>query len=405
MNVLVLNPGGNSLKLQVVSCSPDLRFASDGRNLTSLILDAIGKEPSLSILDGKKTIRQEPVQAANYEEAAEALLARLHADDAVPKRDIHCVGIRVVHGGEHFSQAVELTEEVEKEIKDLERLAPLHNKSSLELLGPLRRALPDTPLYAVFDTAFHRTIPEVASRYAIPVDLSDKHGIRRFGFHGTSHRYMLEKSARMLGRNPADLRLVTMHLESGCSVTAIEHGRSVDNTMGFTPLEGLMMGTRSGDVDPAIISFLMREEHMQVEEVLNLLNKKSGLLAISGKSLDTRVLIKDYGQDPRVTLALDMFCYRLSKAVGASLSALKGADALVFGGGIGENTPLVRERVCASVGWAGLKMDPAANQALIDREGSLTTSDSNLQAMVVLTEEGLQIAYECAQALSAPAAN
>jgi acetate kinase len=181
----------------------------------------------------------------------------------------------------------------------LERLAPLHNKSSLQLFEPIRNRFGSAPIYAVFDTAFHRTMPDTASLYAIPTDLAEKHGIRRFGFHGTSHRYLPDRTAHLLGKPPKEVNLVTMHLESGCSVTAINHGRSVDNTMGFTPLEGLMMGTRSGDVDPSLIPFLVREEHMEMDDVMTLLNKKSGLLGISKKSLDTRVLIKDYGKIPR----------------------------------------------------------------------------------------------------------
>jgi acetate kinase len=204
----------------------------------------------------------------------------------------------------------------------------------------------------------------------------------------------------LLGKRPQELNLVTMHLESGCSATAIARGQSVDNTMGFTPLEGLMMGSRSGDVDPSVLPYLIREEHMEMDEVMTLLNKKSGLLGISEKSLDSRVLMKDYGQDPRATLAMDMFSYRVVKAVGAYLCALGGADAIVFGGGIGENTPLVRERVCAGLRWCGLQMDPEKNRTLIDGEGKLSTASSTLEALVVVTEEGLQIAHESSQALA-----
>jgi acetate kinase len=297
-----------------------------------------------------------------------------------------------------FAEATKITAEVERAIHDFERLAPLHNKSSLELIEPTRRKFVDAPLYAVFDTAFHRTIPDVAALYAIPADLAEKHGIRRFGFHGTSHRYMLERAAYLLGKQPQEVNLVTMHLESGCSVSAIAKGQSVDNTMGFTPLEGLMMGSRSGDVDPSLIPFLLREEHVEMDAVMNLLNKKSGLLGISGKSLDTRVLMKDYDQDPQVKLAMEMFSYRVVKAVGAYLCALGGADAIVFGGGISENTPLIRERVCSSLRWCGMEMDAEKNRTLIDVEGKLSTGSSPLQALVVLTEEGLQIAHECSQA-------
>lgn len=399
MNVLVMNPGGNSLKVEVVLCEPNQQFASEGKKLASVILEGIGKDPCMSVLQGKETIHTQPVRAKDFGEAATSIFSWLNDEKHISFSDIDCIGVRVVHGGARFSAATKVTADVEREIHDFERLAPLHNKSSLELFSPIRGGFPGVPLYAVFDTAFHRTMPEVASRYPIPTDLADKHGIRRFGFHGTSHRYMMERASRLLGKDPQDVSLVTMHLESGCSATAIAAGKSVDNTMGFTPLEGLMMGTRSGDVDPELIPFLVREEKMEIEDVMALLNKKSGLLAISQKSLDTRVLMKEYGNDARATLAMDMFAYRLTKAVGALLCALGGADAIVFGGGISENTPLVRERVCRSLRWAGLDFDGEKNQELIDVEGKLSTEDSTLTALVVLTEEGLQIAHECSRAL------
>jgi acetate kinase len=398
MNVLVMNPGGNSLKVEIVSCSPTQQLASEGKKLVSLILEGIGKTPHLSILDGKNSSHTEPIQAKDYGEAATSIFRWLEKEKHIPLEDIHCVGVRVVHGGRSFTGATRVTSDVELEIRSFERLAPLHNKSSVELFEPIRSRLADVPLYAVFDTAFHHTIPDTASFYAIPTDLAGKHGIRRFGFHGTSHRYILERAAHLLGKPAKGVNLVTMHLESGCSITAIHQGRSVDNTMGFTPLEGLMMGTRSGDVDPSLIPFLIREEHMEMDDVMILLNKKSGLLGISNKSLDTRVLMRDYGKDPRVTLAMDMFSYRVVKAVGAYLAALGGADAIVFGGGIGENTPLVRERVCASLCWCGLEIDAEKNRTLIELEGKLSTAGSTLQALVVITEEGLQIAHECAHA-------
>ena len=402
MNVLVMNPGGNSLKVELVSCSPAQQFAFEGSKLVSVTVEGIGKEdPRLSVFEGKKVTHSEAIDAKDYGAAASNTLSWLEENKHVQHSDIDCVGLRVVHGGRHFRVATPVTGEVEQQIRAYERLAPLHNKSSIELLEPIRSRLGRVPMYAVFDTAFHRTIPDVAALYAIPTALAEKHGIRRFGFHGTSHRYLLERAAYLLGKSPQDVNLVTMHLESGCSATAIARGKSIDNTMGFTPLEGLMMGTRSGDVDPSILPFLIREEHMDMDEAMALLNKKSGLLGISEKSLDTRVLMRDYGKDPRVTLALDMFSYRLVKAVGAYLCVLGGADAIVFGGRIGENTPLVRERVGAGLHWCGLQLDPEKNRSLTEGEGKLSGENSALEALVVVTEEGLQIAHECSQTLIA----
>jgi acetate kinase len=249
----------------------------------------------------------------------------------------------------------------------------LHNKSSIEVLPPLREKLRGLRIYGVFDTAFHRTIPEHAALYAIPLDLAKRHQIRRYGFHGISHRYLLERYAFLAGKEPNECNIVSTHLESRCSVTAVYQGKSVDNTMGLTPLEGLMMGTRSGEVDPSLIPFLMQEEKMSVDEVMTLLNKKSGLLGVSGDSLDTRTLMKHYESDPRVKLAIHMFACRVRKAVGAYFAALGCGEALIFGGGIAENNRLVRQYVCEGLCSFGLEMDHHANETLIDIEGRLST--------------------------------
>jgi acetate kinase len=403
MNILVMNPGGNSLKVEVVACSTSQQFAFEGEKLVSVILEGIGKKPCLSIQQGKQVMQTQSMPARDYAEAAASILSWLEQEKRITARDIDVVGVRVVHGGREFTRAVKVTPEVNKQIRSFERLAPLHNRSSVELLETLQSRLAARAIYAVFDTAFHHTIPEIASLYPIPTGLSEKHGIRRFGFHGTSHRYLMERSAYLLGKRAEELNLVTLHLESGCSASAIARGKSIDNTMGFTPLEGLMMGSRSGDVDPALVEFLMREEQMNVDDVMTLLNKKSGLLGVSGKSLDTRILMKEYGKVVPVTLAIDMFAYRVVKAVGACLSALGGADAVVFGGGIGENNQVIRERVCESLRWCGLVMDPEKNRTLIDAEGMLTTEGSQVKALVVVAEEGLQIAHECCQAMASQA--
>ena len=314
---------------------------------------------------------------------------------------VGCVGIRVVHGGPRFNQPAEITAEVEREISNLAKWAPLHNPRSIEILPPIRNRFAGIPFYAVFDTSFHCTIPPSAGLYAIPLELSRRHHIRRYGFHGISHRYLLERYAAIVQKSPGELNLVTMHLESGCSVTAIAHGRSVDNTMGLTPLEGLMMGTRCGDIDPALLPYLAQEEHLDIADVMTILEKKSGLLGVSGKSLDTRVLMREYDTDERVRLAMEMFSYRVLKAVGAYLCALHGADAVIFGGGIAENTPLVRQRVCEGLRWCGLEMDEEQNRTVIDIEGRLSTRESKIQAYIIPVEETLQIAFECNRAAHA----
>jgi acetate kinase len=402
MKILVLNPGGNSLKAEIVFCDPSHRYAFEGKTLVSITIEGIGKEAELSQMDDKKAVSSEKVSAADYSDATEALVAWCdkHGEGAEWRLgELDAIGIRVVHGGREFVKPARIDEKVEEGIVALERLAPLHNKSSVEVLPPLRKRLPELPIYAVFDSAFHRSIPLYASTYAIPPELAEKHEIQRYGFHGISHRYLLERYAHLAGKEPSQCSIVTMHLESGCSVTAIRDGKSVDNTMGVTPLEGVMMGTRSGDIDPAIVELLMREEKMSIDDVMTLLNKKSGLLGVSGVSLDTRVLIKQYDSNDRVKLALDIFGYRVRKAVGAYLAALGSAEAVVFGGGIAENSKLIRKMVCDGLGMFGLEMDTDANERLIDIEGPLSTTGSRLQAWVIPTEESRQIAHECCDAM------
>jgi acetate kinase len=404
MNILVLNPGGNSLKAEVVACRPEQRYAFEAQKLLSVSVEGIGKEATLSRFEGKKSIGSERIDARDYAQATENFLRwyKKNSTANLPSLDqMDRVALRVVHGGTAFNAPALIDSGVEKQIIEFEKLAPLHNKSSVEVLHPLRQTLPGIAVYGVFDTAFHRTIPEHAFRYAIPPDLADRHQIRRYGFHGISHRYLLERYAHLAGKNPLECSVVSMHLESGCSVTAVQRGKSVDNTMGLTPLEGLMMGTRSGDVDPSLISLLVREEGMQLDEVMALLNKKSGLLGVSGESLDTRILMQRYDSNPRFRLAMDMFSYRLRKAVGAFLAALGSAEAVIFGGGIGENTKFVREYVCEGLRSFGVEIDAEANNKLIDIEGRLSTASSQVAAWVILAEEGLQMAHECCKESSA----
>ena len=403
MIVLVVNPGGNSLKVQVVQCDRSQAHAFEGLTRANVAVEGIAKDPRFLVYQDKKVLHSEAVQAANYADALTTILSRLEQQSEMRSHSlsaIDCIGIRVVHGGPNLTAPVEITLEVEQQIVALEKLAPLHNKSSVEVLAPLRHQFSHVPIYGVFDTAFHRTIPDHASTYAIPLDLSAKHQIRRYGFHGISHRYLLERYAHLVGKPADQCNIVTMHLESGCSVTAIRNGKSIDNTMGLTPLEGLMMGTRSGDIDPSVISLLVREEGIPLEDVMTLLNRKSGLMGVSQLSLDTRILMQHYDTNPNIKLAMDMFCYRVLKPVGSYLAALGGAEAIIFGGGIAENTRLVRDVIGNGLRWCGLQIDPSANEKLIDIEGRLSTANSPIQAWVIPVEEGLQIAYECCLALS-----
>jgi acetate kinase len=404
MNILVFNPGSNSLKAGVIGCAPGQRAASAATKLVEVIVEGIGKQAKLAVYDGKKLTDTQPLEAPDFNHAAAKILDWLdkrgqQSTPAWSLTEIAAAGVRVVHGGAGFSEPTPITNEVESEIESLAKWAPLHNRRSLEVIPALKQRLRNIPLFAVFDTAFHRTIPEPAALYPIPLALSHKHGIRRYGFHGISHRFLMDRYAEIAGRDPQELNLVTMHLESGCSVTAIRKGQSVDNTMGLTPLEGLMMGTRSGDVDPALVPFLAQAEKLDLAAVMDLLEKHSGLRGVSGVSLDTRVLMRTYDSDTRVHLAIEMFAYRVRKAVGAYLAALGGADAVIFGGGIAENTALVRERICEGLAWCGLTMDPEQNRTVIDREGRLSTPDSRLQAWIIPVEENLQIAHECTAAL------
>ena len=400
MNILVLNPGGNSLKAEVIGFDQKQSHAFMGTKLLSVGIDGIGRDQTFTQYKGKKAVSNEPIAARDYEQAAESFLHwyENHSDANLPSwKQIDAVAVRVVHGGPDFVQPIVIDSAVERRITELEKLAPLHNNSSIEVLKPLRDKFPGTLIFGVFDTAFHRTIPDYASLYAIPRDLADRHQIRRYGFHGISHRYLVERYAYLVGKPSEECNIVATHLESGCSVTAIARGKAVDNTMGLTPLEGLMMGTRSGDVDPSIIPLLMHEENMSVDSVMELLNKQSGLLGISEVSLDTRVLMRQYDKNPHVKLALDMFAYRVRKAVGAHLTVLGDADAIVFGGGIAENSSFVRRCVCEGLRGFGVEIDAEANTTLIDIEGKLSKTESRIEVWVIPTEEGLQIAHECCQ--------
>ncbi|BAZ11180.1 acetate kinase [Calothrix sp. NIES-4071] len=398
MNVLVLNAGSNSLKFEVIAVESNITTPDQGKKLVSGIIEGIGGDAVLAQLSGKEVIHKQQITAQDYKDATERALEWLNSGQApgVSSLDnIDIVGHRVVHGADKFSASVLIDEEVIAQIEELEELAPLHNKPAVNVMRAARDKF-DLSInqIAVFDTVFHRNIPEYAQLYAIPPELSERYKIRRYGFHGISHQYMMMRYAKITNRPYEEIKIITLHLESGCSATAISGGKSVDTSMGFTPLEGLVMGKRCGDIDPAIVGYLARKEQTDIGEIENWLNKKSGLLGLSGLSHDTRVLMKEFDNNERVRLAIDVFCYRIQKYIGAYLSVLGGAEAIVFGGGIGENTLKVREKVCKAFEWCGLKLDSERNEQTIDIEGCISTQDSSLGAYVIPVEEGLMIALE-----------
>ncbi len=399
--VLALNPGSNSLKFDLVDVSPDQTRAADARKILSGAVDDIGKPTRLLLTREGNAISEKEGDFSDFSAATERAIEALrdHPDPNLPHfSDIHLAAVRVVHGGDSFKAAVRFSNHVRTEIERREPLAPLHNANSLRIIDVLASLAPNLPVAVAFDTAFHHTLPEVAWRYPIPRDLADQHNIRRFGFHGLSHRYMLERYSQLASRPVAESSIVTLHLESGSSACAIRNGQSVDTSMGFTPLEGLMMGTRSGSIDPAILPFLMRELHLSADDALEILEKKSGLLGISGVSLDTRILRKR--EDAPSKLAIEIFAYHVRHFVGAYLAILGQAEAVVFGGGIGENTPEVRTHVCAGLGGWGFRIDEQKNETTCAGDTTIHHPESRLAAWVIHPEEGMQLAHECVKTQS-----
>lgn len=403
MNILVLNAGSTSLKFEVIAVGPNEDVLDEYRQLISGVVEDIGKEATFSLLENKEVVQREKIKASDYGTATQWLLNWLDAGDFqnVPKlRNLAAVGHRVVHGADRFTESIFIDAEVISGIEALEDLAPLHNAPAVDVIRASRDMLgTGVPMFAVFDTAFHCSMPPQASTYPLPFELSRKHNIQRYGFHGISHEYLARRYARITDQPLEGVTIITLHLESGCSACAIQNGQSVDTSMGFTPLEGLMMGMRSGDIDPSIVGYLARKEGVSVERVEQWLNKKSGLLGISGRSHDTRELVKLLDTDDRARLALEVFCYRIRKYIGAYLAVLCDAQAVVFGGGIGENTPFVRAQALAEFGWCGLTLDSDRNEQTIDCENRITTDSSRLHAYVIPVEEGLLIAQQVAQCL------
>jgi acetate kinase len=398
MQVLVINSGSSSVKFRLVEVVEEL----GGGLITQPALlqgavKGIGSVASFEVMgqtEGRSTTTSE---IRDHAHALRALLDRL----AGSLDKIEAVGHRVVHGGDQYVKSTMITEQVEAGIDALSELAPLHNPSCLAGIRGARAAFgPTLPMVAVFDTAFHQTMPEVARQYALPVELAERHRIRRYGFHGIAHASLANGYAAYTGNSLEQVRLITLQLGNGCSVAAIAQGRSVETSMGFTPLEGLVMGTRSGDVDASIVGFLSDREKVEAAEVERWLNERSGLLGLSGRSNDMRELLRaaEQERDKRAEFAIDLFCYRVRKYLGSYLAVLGGADAIVFGGGIGENAPEIRDRICKKMEWCGLRLDPDFNRAAIGLApgcaAKITVDGSRLAAYVVASDEETWIARE-----------
>lgn len=403
MNVLAINSGSSSLKCKVVEVDDSLGRTPrrDAVVRYEGAIEEIGPAAKQWLSHaGKRT--EQPAQAVeNHADAVQAMWGMLEEASRAVGRElrIEAVGHRVVHGGERFQEPVLIDDAVMAAIDGLIELAPLHNPGSIAGIKGARAVLGSRmPMVAVFDTAFHHSLPPRAATYAIDLDLAHKHAIRRYGFHGIAHASMAAIAAAALNRPLSELRLITLQLGNGCSATAIDRGRSVDTSMGFTPLEGLVMGTRSGDLDPALVAHLSHKEGMTADEVERLLNERSGLLGLSGLSRDMRALLNaaEGKPDSRAALAIDVFCYRVRKYIGAYLAVLGGADAIVFGGGIGERAPVIRLRICEGLEWCGLRLDPSRNVAagkLPPGTGiKVSTESAPLACFVAGVDEEVEIA-------------
>jgi acetate kinase len=405
MKILVLNSGSSSVKFQVIETDLERMNAHEDRTLATGQVEKIGLDDSRLVL---KVPDQKPV--SDYREILEHRAAiewvlRVLADpvhgilDAVD--DIDAVGHRVVHGGEAFASSVVMTPDVVQQIEECSVLAPLHNPPNLRGYQAAFAALPDVPHIAVFDTAFHQTMPPHAFLYGIPFQLYTKHSLRKYGFHGTSHRYVAFRGCQILGCEKEDRKLVTVHLGNGCSLAAIDHGKSVDTSMGFTPLEGLLMGTRTGDMDPAIVPWLMAMEEMTLHQVNTMMNKHSGLYGISGISSDMREVVEARAEGhQRADIAFRMFCYRVKKYIGSYAAAMGGVDAVFFTGGIGENSPEAREWALKGLEFMGLELDVDANAKLSGGEGEISTASSHVKVLVVPTNEEKTIARDVVRVLN-----
>lgn len=391
MNVLVINCGSSSLKFQLINSETEGVLAKG-------LCERIGIDGSLTYQPaGKDKVTTEKPMPTHTEAIQFVIDALTDAETGVVKslEEINAVGHRVVHGGEKFANSVVITDEVISAIEECNDLAPLHNPANLIGINACAKLMPETPMVAVFDTAFHQTMPEAAYMYGLPYEYYEKYKVRRYGFHGTSHSFVSKRVAELLEKPYEELKTVVCHLGNGASVCAVKNGKSVDTSMGLTPLEGLVMGTRSGDIDPAILEFIAKKEDLDIAGLMNVLNKKSGVFGLSDNlSSDFRDLTAGAanGNKP-AQIALDVFCYRVAKYVGSYAAAMNGVDAIAFTAGIGENVCIVRSKVCEYLGYLGTTVDEEAN-AKRGEEIMISTPDSKVKVLVVPTNEELAIARE-----------
>jgi acetate kinase len=403
MNVLVLNCGSSTLKFQLIATDLDEIAKNEDRRLARGGIERVGGEAIITLkVEGRE--QQRLTESLRDMRAAVDFIIRWATSeragigDVHSIADIHAVGHRVVHGGERFTHSVLITDEVLREIEDCIELAPLHNPANIKGIQAARDLFgPGLPQVAVFDTAFHQTLPERAYLYAVPYQFYRRYKVRRYGFHGTSHRYVAYRYRQLRNLTREETNIITLHLGNGCSAAAIRAGDSIDTSMGMTPLEGLVMGTRSGDIDPAITDYLAIKEGLTLHQIESLLNKQSGLIGISGLTNDMRELLEEAHEnnDRRAQLAIEIFCYRARKYIGAYLAGMGGADAIVFTGGIGENSPEVRARICEGLQFMGLELDADRNTSCIGaNEGLISTAQSRLAAYTIPTDEELLIARD-----------
>lgn len=391
MKVLVINCGSSSLKFQLINSEDDSVLAKG-------LCERIGLEGS-RLVYSKASQEKEIMNAdmPNHNRAVELVIAALTDKDKgviESLKDVDAIGHRIVHGGEKFAKSVLIDDEVIKAIEECNELAPLHNPANLIGIKSCRELMPDTPMVAVFDTAFHQTMPEKAYLYGLPYKYYEDYKVRRYGFHGTSHSFVSAKTAQLLGKPYEELKTIVCHLGNGASICAVANGKSVDTSMGLTPLEGLIMGTRSGSIDPAIVEFLANKENKTVEEVMNVLNKESGVLGLSGIGSDFRDIMEAMEKgDKRAGLTIEAYCYQVVKYIGAYTAAMNGVDAIAFTAGLGENNSYIRKEICSYLGYLGVKIDDKQNEKR-GEDVIISTGDSKVKVLVVPTNEELKIAKE-----------